>query len=84
MVVEHEILNLPSASVLAVLRQEMKGRQPPTGAVAVLADPVFESDDPRLQSVSATDGRDKVPSPTDAVKAASAAVWNTVRQRLLT
>ena len=84
MVVEHEVVNLPSASVLAVLRQEMKGRQPPTGAVAVLADPVFESDDPRLQSVSATDGRDKAPSPTDAVKAASAAVWNTVRKRLLT
>ena len=74
MVVEHEIVSLPSASVLAVLRQEMKGRQPPTGAVAVLADPVFESDDPRLQSVSATDGRDKAPAPTDAVKAASAAV----------
>src|SRR6185295_9877126 len=40
MVVEHEIVNLPSASVLAVLRQETKGRQPPPGAVAVLADPV--------------------------------------------
>ena len=74
MVVEHEIVNLPSASVLAVLRQETKGRKPPAGAIAVLADPVFESDDPRLQTVSATDGREKAPSPTDAVKAASAAV----------
>jgi CHAT domain-containing protein len=48
MVVEHEIVSLPSASVLAVLRRETKGRTPPGKAVAVLADPVFEPDDPRL------------------------------------
>jgi CHAT domain-containing protein len=48
MVVEHEIVSLPSASVLAVLRRETRGRKPPGKAVAVLADPVFEPDDPRL------------------------------------
>jgi CHAT domain-containing protein len=48
MVVEHEIVNVPSASVLAVLRRETKGRTPPEKLVAVLADPVFEADDPRL------------------------------------
>jgi len=48
MAVEHEIVSLPSASVLAVLRREAKGREPPPKAVAVLADPVFEPDDPRL------------------------------------
>jgi CHAT domain-containing protein len=72
MVVEHEIVNLPSASVLAVLRRETKGRKAPNGAIAVLADPVFESDDPRLQSVSATNGRNKAPMRTDAGKAAAA------------
>jgi len=50
MVVEHEIASLPSASVLAVLRRETKGRKPPAKAVAVLADPVFEADDPRLRA----------------------------------
>jgi CHAT domain-containing protein len=48
MVVEHEIVSLPSASILAVLRRETRGRKPPAKAVAVLADPVFEADDPRL------------------------------------
>jgi CHAT domain-containing protein len=52
MVVEHEIVSLPSASVLAVLRRETKGRKPPGKAVAVLADPVFEPDDPRLRAAA--------------------------------
>jgi CHAT domain-containing protein len=45
----HEIITLPSASVLMTLRQEHAGRQPPARAVAVLADPVFDSQDPRLK-----------------------------------
>jgi len=51
MVVEHEIVSLPSASVLAVLRRETRDRTPPAKVVAVLADPVFEADDPRLRAV---------------------------------
>jgi len=35
-----------------VLRRETKGRKPPGKAVAVLADPVFEPDDPRLRAAS--------------------------------
>lgn len=50
MVVEHEIISLPSASVLAMLRRETQRRTPPDRAVAVLADPVFEADDPRLRT----------------------------------
>jgi CHAT domain-containing protein len=48
LVVEHEIVNLPSASVLAALRREVRERPPAAGSVAVLADPVFERDDPRM------------------------------------
>jgi CHAT domain-containing protein/tetratricopeptide (TPR) repeat protein len=44
----HEIVNLPSASVLAVLRQQELGRRPAPKAVAVLADPVFDRYDSRL------------------------------------
>ena len=44
----HEIINLPSASVLAVIRNETAGRTSVSKAVAVFADPVFESSDPRL------------------------------------
>lgn len=50
LMVNHEIVNLPSASVLAVLRQQELGRKPAPKAVAVLADPVFDSHDSRLSS----------------------------------
>ncbi|MBV9957466.1 MAG: CHAT domain-containing protein [Acidobacteria bacterium] len=49
LIVEHEIVTLPSASTLDVLRREVMGRRPAARAVAVFADPVFESDDVRLQ-----------------------------------
>jgi CHAT domain-containing protein len=48
LIVEHEIVNLPSASTLAVLRRETAGRRPAPKAVAALADPVFETDDMRV------------------------------------
>jgi CHAT domain-containing protein/Tfp pilus assembly protein PilF len=44
----HEIVNLPSASVLAVLRQQEKGRTPAPKTVAVMADPVFNRSDARV------------------------------------
>jgi len=47
---DHEIVSLPSASVLAVLRRELAGRPSASKTVAVLADPVFTSDDPRVKS----------------------------------
>ena len=48
LIAEHEIVNLPSASVLAVLRQESAGRKTPSKTVAVMADPVFSVDDSRF------------------------------------
>jgi CHAT domain-containing protein len=72
MVVEHEIVSLPSASVLAVLRQETGNRQPPTKAIAVFADPVFEADDPRLAAKGAPARRGTVQGHVDAVQASAA------------
>ncbi len=48
LIAEHEILSLPSASTLAVLRRELKDRAVAPKTLAVFADPVFEKDDPRL------------------------------------
>ncbi len=45
----HEIVSMPSASTLAVLRGQIAGRRRPAGTVAVFADPVFELDDPRFR-----------------------------------
>jgi CHAT domain-containing protein/predicted negative regulator of RcsB-dependent stress response len=44
----HEIITAPSASVMAVLRQETAGRRPAEKALLVLADPVFSADDARV------------------------------------
>ncbi len=49
----HEIVNLPSASTLAVLRGEAAGRPPASHLLAVVADPVFSTDDPRLARAGA-------------------------------
>ena len=57
LVVEHEIVRLPSASVLAALRERAAGLTPPQGLLAVFADPVFDRDDQRL-------GRTRGPSTT--------------------
>jgi len=50
---DHEIVNLPSISALAALRRDERARsRKPEKAVAVLADPVFSSDDPRVENRS--------------------------------
>jgi CHAT domain-containing protein/Tfp pilus assembly protein PilF len=51
LIVEHEIATAPSASVIAVLRQEAAGRKPAAKALAVLADPVFDAGDSRIGPV---------------------------------
>jgi CHAT domain-containing protein len=48
LVAEHEVVNVPSASVVASLRQETANRKPAPRALAVFADPVFSNDDPRV------------------------------------
>jgi CHAT domain-containing protein len=48
LIVNHEIATAPSASVVALLRQETAGRTAASKLLAVLADPVFHSDDPRI------------------------------------
>jgi CHAT domain-containing protein len=50
LIVEHEIINLPSASVLAELRRQRVGRKIAPNVVAMLADPVFDSKDERIKA----------------------------------
>jgi len=73
LVVESEIVTVPSASTVAVLRRDLAGRQPAPKAVAVLADPVFDRQDPRVsmrQQISQVWQKGELPShgrglPTD-------------------
>ena len=48
LMVNHEVILLPSASVLAVLRKQQERKAAPTAEVAVLADPVFDKADARV------------------------------------
>ena len=49
LIVEHEIITLPSASTLAILRQNYADRKPPSQTLAILADPVFSPTDERVK-----------------------------------
>jgi CHAT domain-containing protein len=48
LIVEHEVVNLPSAPTIVVLRRELAGRKPAARTLAGLADPVFSKDDERI------------------------------------
>jgi CHAT domain-containing protein len=73
LIADHEVVSLPSASLLAVLRRETSGRAPAPKMIAALADPVFDRADARVkqeagQHVSedesrANEPRDAKPSP---------------------
>jgi CHAT domain-containing protein len=49
LILDHEIVSLPSSSALAVLRRETKGRAFAPKVAAVLADPVFDASDLRVK-----------------------------------
>ncbi|HEY8459459.1 MAG TPA: CHAT domain-containing protein [Blastocatellia bacterium] len=56
LIVNHEIVNLPSASTLAALRRETAARRPAPKTIALLADPIFDKSDERLK-LAASRGR---------------------------
>ncbi|WP_254625655.1 CHAT domain-containing protein [Nostoc sp. TCL240-02] len=49
LLLNHEIITLPSASTLAILRSEHKERKSAPKTLIVLADPIFNRDDERLR-----------------------------------
>lgn len=74
MVQRYEVVNLPSATVLSALRRAADRRTPPSRAIAVFADPVYDAGDPRLassappaQEVSLTRSADSVAEPSEAL-----------------
>jgi CHAT domain-containing protein/tetratricopeptide (TPR) repeat protein len=48
LVIQHELISLPSASTLAVQRRNLANRKPAPNTVAVIADPVFATNDARF------------------------------------
>ena len=85
---KYEIVSLPSASVLALQRQELANRQPAPLTVAVVADPVFDRKDQRVaEALAAANKRSKEAKPqsessrpaTSPNKSPNAAVATTLR-----
>ncbi len=54
LIVHHEIVNLPSASTLSILRRDFQHRKPAPKTLAIIADPVFSSQDTRLEMPTVT------------------------------
>ena len=52
LIVNHEVVSLPSASALAIQRTELAGRQPAPKMLAVIADPVFDRTDKRFATTA--------------------------------
>jgi CHAT domain-containing protein len=75
LILDHEIVNLPSASVLGMLQRRRQTRPVAQKLLALLADPVFERDDPRFnpESPGAT-----TPPQSDGVSLRSAAAISTI------
>jgi len=62
LIAKYEVVSIPSASVLAVIRRETAGRQRAAQSVAILADPVFEESDPRLDEAKNGNSSGKTPA----------------------
>lgn len=75
LILDHEIVNLPSASVLGMLQRRRQTRPVARKLLALLADPVFERDDPRFNPESASD---TIAKQSDAVTLRSAATISTI------
>jgi CHAT domain-containing protein len=61
LIVEHEVITAPSASVLALLRQETASRAPAEKTLFVVADPVYSANDARVtqQPSAAVSGKER-------------------------
>ncbi|NET89646.1 MAG: tetratricopeptide repeat protein [Kamptonema sp. SIO1D9] len=55
LITKHEIVNLPSASILAILRRDLQQRKPAPKTITIIADPVFSSEDGRLENSTSTE-----------------------------
>ena len=62
LIVEHQIINLSSASTIAITRNETAKRQPAPKTITILADPVFTPDDERVQGKAKSNNSDETVS----------------------
>jgi len=76
--VNHEVVSLPSASALAVLRRDVNRRKPALKTIAVFADPVFVGDDPRVKDAMT---RNKILPSNTAIASTRPAMFRSAVER---
>jgi CHAT domain-containing protein/tetratricopeptide (TPR) repeat protein len=64
LIVGHELVSLPSVSMMLTLRDEMAKRTPAPQTLAVLADPVFSPDDERVSRTSTSKNANQRQAPS--------------------
>jgi CHAT domain-containing protein/tetratricopeptide (TPR) repeat protein len=76
LLLDHQIVNLPSATTLSILRSELTKRKPAEKTVMVIADPVFDHSDERVKSSpqKSGGGSSTSASPAGAINARAADV----------
>lgn len=79
LIADHEVTNLPSASILGTLRREVSGRKPAPKTVAVLADPVFSKTDERVTARASVRRSEQPINSHQSVRGADAAESELVR-----
>jgi CHAT domain-containing protein len=81
LVEEHEIVNLPSASTLAVIRREAPLRSKPDRTLAIFADPVFDKTDTRVKAVKGVSSTAKLkPASTSPQAKPATSLSRSIRQ----
>src|SRR5215470_6200760 len=84
LIASHEIVRLPSASALVALRRETAGRRPAAKTLAIIADPVFEPNDPRvLAAAKKKRSNDNLVAGVRSASEAPAAVSSTTNSDLM-
>ena len=61
LIIDHEVVSIPSAATLALIRKELSGRKVAPKTLAILADPVFDTNDARVKSEIAKKSSGKQP-----------------------
>ena len=78
---DHEVVNLPSATVLAALRREASQRPPATRTLALIADPVFDPSDPRVHQQRTARATNRTGDPVMVAAAGRPAVSDAALRR---
>ena len=66
MLMRYEIVQVPSATILGAMRSLTAGRAAPSKTAAIFADPIYETQDPRVRPTASSVRPTRAPQPASA------------------